>query len=129
MLLGSHAAGAVDMRVALTLDGRPISTRASVAIVRDGVLFVNAVDITRVFDGLLVFETNGIRLGVRGYNISFTIGRHVALVDKTAVRLKVAPFEHDGDIFVPLGPIIGADPALRLTWVNPHHADLHVTAF
>jgi len=84
---------------------------------------------TRVFDGLLVFERNGVRIGVRGHSESFTIGRRIAVVDKTDVRLRAAPFEHNGDIFVPIGPIITADPALRLTWINRHHADLHVSAF
>jgi hypothetical protein len=128
-LFASAAANAAETRVILTLDGRPISTRPSMALMRDGVLFVDAVDITRIFDGLLVFERNGVRLGLRGHNESFTIGRHVMLVDKTAVRLKAAPFEYNGDIFVPIDPIIGADPALRLTWINRHHADLHVNAF
>ena len=129
VLLAYAPAKAADTHVILTLDGRPISTRPSMALMRGGVLFVDAVDITRIFDGLLVFERNGVRLGLRGHNESFTIGRHVVLVDKTAVRLKAAPFEYNGDIFVPIDPIIGADPALRLTWVNQHHADLHVNAF
>lgn len=117
------------MRVSLTLDGRPISSRPSVALVRSGVLFVDAIDITRVFDGLLVFERHGVRIGVRGHSESFTVGRRIAVVDKTNVRLRAAPFEYDGDIFVPIGPIVSADPALRLTWINRHHADLHVSAF
>ncbi len=129
MLFASHAAGAADTRVSLTMDSRPISTRPSVALIRDGVLFVNAVDMTRVFDGLLVFERHGVRLGVRGHNLSFTIGKRIALVDKSAVRLRVAPFEFNADIYVPIEPIIKADPALRLTWVNRRHADLHVSAF
>jgi hypothetical protein len=120
---------AADTRVILTLDGRPISARPSMAMMRNGVLFVNAVDVTRIFDGLLVFEKNGVRLGVRGHFESFTIGRRMVIVDKTKVPLKVAPFEYNGDIFVPISPIIGADPALRLTWVNQHHADLHVSTF
>jgi hypothetical protein len=92
-------------------------------------LFVDAVDMTRVFDGLLVFERNGIRISLRGHSESFTIGRRIAVVDQTNVRLQAAPFEHNGDIFVPLAPIINADPALHVTWINPHHADLHVSAF
>ncbi|MGH7714884.1 MAG: hypothetical protein ACREML_02695 [Vulcanimicrobiaceae bacterium] len=129
VLLASHAASAADTRVSLTLDGRPISTRPAVALVRNGVLFVDAVDVTRVFDGLLVFERHGVRLGVRGHNLSFTIGKRIAQVDKSGVRLKGAPFEFDGDIFVPVEPIVNADPALHLTWVNRRHADLHVNAF
>ena len=120
---------ASDTRVSLTLDGRPISSKPSVAFIRAGVLFVDAVDMTRVFDGLLVFERNGVRLGVRGHSESFTLGRRIAVVDKTNVRLSAAPFEYEGDIYVPIGPIIKADPALRLTWINRHHADLHVSAF
>jgi hypothetical protein len=129
VVLAAQSVYAADTRVILTLDGRPISSRPSVAFVRAGVLFVDAVDMTRVFDGLLVFERNGVRIGVRGHNESFTIGRRIAVVDKTNVRLSAAPFEYGGDIFVPIGPIITADPALRLTWINRRHADLHVNAF
>jgi len=117
------------MRVILTIDGRPLSTRPSQALIRNGVLFVDAVDVTRVFDGLLVFERRGVRIGVRGHTESFRLGSLIAVVDKTNVRLRAAPFEYDGDIFVPIGPIISADPALHLTWINRHHADLHVDAF
>jgi len=129
LVLGGQSAGAADTRVTLTLDGRPISTRPSVALIRSGVLFVDAVDVTRVFDGLLVFERRGIRIGVRGHSESFTIGRPVAVIDKTNVRLKVAPFEYQGDIFVPIDSIINADPKLHITWINRRHADLHVDAF
>jgi hypothetical protein len=125
----SQAVRAADMRVTLTLDGRPISSRPATALMRGGVLFVDAVDMTRVFDGLLVFEKNGIRISVRGHSESFRIGQHVAVVDDTNVKLQAAPFEYNGDIFVPLSTIIGADPALRVTWVNQHHADLHINAF
>ncbi len=121
-------AAAVDQRVSLTLDGRPVSTR-SVALVRNGVLFVDCIDVTRVFDGLLVFERRGVRISVRGHTESFRLGSLIAVVDKTNVRLRVAPFEYEGDIFVPFDPIIKADPALHITWINRHHADLHVDAF
>ncbi len=113
----------------MTLDGRPISTRPSVALIRGGVLFVDAVDVTRVFDGLLVFERRGVRISVRGHTESFRLGNRIAVVDKTNVRMRASPFEYEGDIFVPIGPIITADPALHLTWINRHHADLHVDAF
>lgn len=92
-------------------------------------LFVDCIDVTRVFDGLLVFERRGVRISVRGHTESFRLGNLIAVVDKSNVRLRVAPFEYDGDIFVPLDPIIKADPALRVTWINRHHADLHINAF
>ena len=128
-LFTGPAVRAADMRVTLTLYGRPISTRPATALMRGGVLFVDAVDMTRVFDGLLVFERNGIRISVRGHSESFRVGQHLAVVDQTNVKLQAAPFDYNGDIFVPLSTIIDADPALRLTWVNQHHADLHINAF
>ena len=123
------AAFARDSAVALTLDGRPISHKAQVALVHDGVLFVDAVDLTRVFDGLLIFEKAGARITVRGNTFAFHLGQRTAIVDHQSVRIAGAPFEYAGDVFVPMSAILSADKGLSLTWTGRNRADLHVTVF
>lgn len=115
--------------MALTLDGRPISRKPVIALLHDGVLFADAVDLTRVFDGLLAFEKDGMRTTIHGHVYAFHVGVRVAQVDRDHVRLPGAPFEYGGDMYVPLRTILKADGGLRLTWAAPRHADLHVIVF
>jgi len=95
----------------------------------EGALFVDVVDLTRVFNGLLVFERGGVRITVHGHTASFFVGRRTAQIDKAQVHLPGAPFEYAGDVFIPMATVLAADKAISLAWLSPHHADLHLTVF
>ena len=106
-----------------------MSRRADIAVVRRGRLFVDAVDWTRAFNGLLIFEKHAVRLTVRGHTVAYHVGSRTAYVDQQPRTIQSAPFERNGDIYIPIDTAIAVDGGLRLVWVNPRHADLHVGVF
>ena len=119
-----------DTPVNLTLDGRPISRKADVALERNGAMFVDAVDFTRVFNGLLVFGPEGaVKIIVRGHSSTFVPGNRVAHIDGKAVKLPEAPFVHNGDLYVPVSVILGSATGISLHRIDATHADLHLTVF
>ncbi|MGH7329607.1 MAG: stalk domain-containing protein [Polyangiaceae bacterium] len=115
--------------MALTLDGRPMSRRTDAAVLRNGRLFVDAVDWTRAFNGLLIFEKNAVRLTVRGHTSAYHVGSRTAFVDRQSWKLRAPPFERSGDIYIPIDTAIAIDGGLKLVWINRRHADLRVGVF
>lgn len=133
-MLGCIIAGtrplAADTPVNLTLDGRPISRKPDVAVMRNGQLFVDVVDLTRVFDGFLVFEPGQtVKIAIRGHTGTFVAGKLAARVDGKPVTLPEAPFLRNGDLYIPIGVILGRRTGISLAKLGPRRADLRVAAF
>ena len=121
---------AADTRVNLTLDGRPISRKPDVALLRNGQMFVDAVDLTRVFSGFLVFEPEEtVKIAVRGHTGTFHAGQRAARIDGKAVTLPEPAFLHNGDLYIPVSVILGPQTGISLVKLGPRRADLHVAAF
>ncbi|MBV8601539.1 MAG: hypothetical protein JO359_08255 [Candidatus Eremiobacteraeota bacterium] len=126
----SPALAAADTPVHLTLDGRPISEKTDVAVLHDGELFIDAVDFTRVANGLLVFEGKGtVKLAVRGHAATFSAGTRTARIDGKSVTLAHAPFERHGDLYIPFAAILKQSPGTTLHVIDKTHADVHLAVF
>lgn len=124
------AGAAADVPVNLTLDGRPISNKPDVAVMHDGVMFVDAVDFTKVFNGLLVFSgKEGVKIAVRGHSATFHAGERHATIDGKTVQLQAAPFVRGGDIYIPIKTILAPRTAITMRETGPNEADLHLAVF
>ena len=124
------APAAADVPVVLTLDGRPVSKRPGMAVRHNGVLFVDVVDLTKVFDGLLVFDgPRTVKIALRGHTATFTVGSPAARIDGKKTKLPAAPLLRNGDIYIPMSVMVGPRTGIGLNVIDPTHADLHVAVF
>ena len=121
-------ASAADSVVILTLEGRPLDRHSGVAVLHHGVVFADAIDLTRSFDGLITLLRSGSATITIGPNTgTFTPGSARAMVNDLSVALPYAPFMRNGKLFVPLeafssriaGAKVSSDPAR-------HRADIRV---
>ena len=130
LALGATRAAAADSVVHLTLDGRPISSKPDVALLHGGAVFVDAVDFTKVANGLLVFEgKETVKIVVRGHTATFRAGERSARLDGKTVQLAQAPFEHNGELYIPLAAVLKGSPGTTLHVIDKSHADLHLAVF
>lgn len=124
------ASASADVPVVLTMDGRPVSKRPGMAVRHNGVLFADVIDLTRVFDGLLVLDgPRTVKLAIRGHTATFTVGSKTARIDGKKVALQAAPLLRNGDIYVPISTFVGPKTGIGLKMIGPKHADLHVAVF
>lgn len=122
-------ASAADAVVALTLDGRPVDRLPGVAVLHRGLVFADAIALTKCFDGLITLMRGGAAMITIGANTGiFTPGLARATINSTMVALPGAPFTRDGELFVPLEAFIASVAGARVRY-NPahHHADIRVT--
>jgi hypothetical protein len=121
-------ASAADSVVELTLDGRPVDRHAGAAVLHHGLIFADAVDLTRCFDGLITLLRSGAATITIGPNTAtFTPGSSRATVNARAIALPAAPFTRNGDLFVPLDAFITSIAGANVRYSNlRHHADIRV---
>jgi len=101
VLVTFSSAMAADSVVALTLDGRPIDKHGGIAVMHGGTVFVDAIDMTRTFNGLISMRTGGsATITIQGNTGAFVPGSSVAVVNGVKARIP-APFMRGG-LFVPL---------------------------
>jgi hypothetical protein len=97
-------AAAADVYTVL-IDGRPLSDnpRDVGAVKSGGVVYVDAILMTKAFSGLLTFHTGGkeVVVTIEQRNATFTVGRPIAGLDLGMMHMSGAPFMYDGDMFVP----------------------------
>lgn len=102
-LAGSIApARAADSPVTLTLDGRPVDSRAASAMRHRGVVYGNVVNLVKSFDGLLTFQGNAVVVTIHGVTGRFTEGSRTATINDGAVTMAGRAFKYNGDFYVPL---------------------------
>jgi hypothetical protein len=100
---GSSAARAADAPVHLTLDGRPVDRTGGIAVMHNGVVLADVVDLTKAFDGLLTFpDRRSVTVTINGTTVRFRVGTITAVANDKPFRMRAAPIMHNGDIFVPL---------------------------
>ncbi|HEX3550883.1 MAG TPA: stalk domain-containing protein [Candidatus Elarobacter sp.] len=120
---------AADRAVGLTLDGRPVDRAGGVAVLHNGVIYGDVVDLVKSFDGLLTFQGNAVAVTINGVNARFTTGSRTAMINDGAVTMEGQAFVRNGDIFVPLNTFVTRVAQAKLR-VNPArtHADIFVNA-
>ncbi len=120
---------AADRVVGLTLDGRPVDRAGGVAVLHNGVVYADVVDLVKSFDGLLTFQGNAVVVTINGVTARFTTGSRTALINDGAITMDGAAFKRNGDVFVPLGAFITrvAQAKVRVNSARTH-ADIFVNA-
>jgi hypothetical protein len=121
-------APAADSIVDLTLEGRPVDRERGVAVMHDGFVFADAIDLTRCFDGFITLLRGGAATVTIGPNTgTFTPGSPRATINTASVALPGAPFKRNGELFVPLEIFISrvAGAQVRLSRVH-RSADIRV---
>ena len=93
---------AADGVVHLTLDGRPVDKHGGIAVMHGGTVFVDAVDMTKTFNGLISMRTGGsATITIQGSTGAFVPGSTTTVVNGVKARIP-APFMRGGDLFIPL---------------------------
>jgi hypothetical protein len=104
--LAPSAVRAADTVYTILIDGRPMTANAkdTGGLSHDGVVFVDVVELTRAYSGLLTFANSGrtMTISIRKRTAIFTKGRPFAVVNGAAVKLPAAPFIYAGDFYVPI---------------------------
>jgi len=120
---------AADRVVALTLDGRPVDRAGGVAVLHNGVVYADVVDLVKAFDGLLTFQGPAVVVTINGVTARFTPKSRTMMVNDGAVTMPGQVFTRNGDIFVPLEPFVTrvAQAKLRVS-ASRTHADIFVNA-
>ena len=130
LLVAPALPAAADEPVNLTVDGRPVSSKPDVAVMRNGVMYVDAVDFTKVFNGLLVTSAPGaIKIAVRGHTAAFHSGERSAVIDGKHVTLEGPAFTRNGDVYIPIKTILYPHTTITMRSTGKDAADLHVSVF
>src|ERR1700684_985014 len=104
--LAPSAVSAADRAYTILIDGRPMTEnpKDTGGLFHDGVVFVDVVELTRAYNGLVTFADHGrtmtISIGKR--TATFKKGRPFAVVNGGAVKLSGPPFISEGDFYVPI---------------------------
>jgi hypothetical protein len=98
----SAPAVAADHIVKLTLDGRPVDRSGGSAVLHNGIVYADAVDLVRSFDGVLTFQGKALVVTVNGVTATFTAGSRTARVANGSTVMPGPAFVRNGDLFVPL---------------------------
>ncbi len=120
---------AADRVVALTLDGRPVDRAGGVAVVRNGVVYADVVDLVKSFDGLVTFQGPTVVVTINGVTARFAAGSRTAAINDGAITMPGQAFMRNGDLFVPLGAFITRVAQAKVR-INParRRADIYVNA-
>ncbi|MBV9438479.1 MAG: hypothetical protein JOZ24_00655 [Candidatus Eremiobacteraeota bacterium] len=101
-------AAAADRLVSLTLDGRPVDRAGGIALLHQGVIYADVVDLVKAFDGLLTFQGPATVVTINSINATFTAGSRTAKINDGAVTMKGRAFMRNGDLYVPLETFVTA---------------------
>lgn len=125
----SIPAFAADRAVKLTLDGRPVDRAGGVALVRNGVVYADLVDLVKSFDGLLTFQGNAVEVSIGTTVARFTVGSRTMMIDQGAIAMPGQTFKLNGDVYVPLNTFVVQVAHAKLR-VDPtqSHADIFVNS-
>ncbi len=93
---------AADRTLALTIDGRPLSRSAPVALVHDGIAYANAIELVRAYGGIVSIAKSSVRVTLRAHTASFTRGSSNAILDGTKLAMPGPALREDNSIYVPL---------------------------
>jgi hypothetical protein len=106
-VLAPTAGSSADILYGVTVDGRGLDAKNRSAINHRGVVYVNVVRAVKAFDGLLTFGRGGsLRVTVNGRTLHYRIGQRTAQLENgQVIKLPGAPFDLNGDTYVPIASI------------------------
>ena len=128
LALGGPALAA-DAVVHLTLDGRPVDRAGGIAILHQGVVYADVVDLTKSFNGLLTFHGNAAEITIGGTTATVTAGSRTMKLQQGSIVMPGAVFRRNGDLYVPLDAFVTRVAKAQVR-TDPSHtrADIYVNA-
>jgi len=122
-------AAAADRNVKLTLDGRPVDRQGGVAVLHNGVIYADVVDLVKSFNGLLTFQGTATVISIGASTATITVGSRTMKLNGGALTMRGPVFVRNGDPYVPLDAFI-TQVAKAKVRVSPDRtrADISVNA-
>ena len=106
MLAAAGPALAADSPVKLRLDGRPVDRAGGVAVIHNGVVYADVVDLVKSFNGLLTFQGSAVQVSIGTTSARFTVGSRTVTINDGALTMPGQTFQRNGDIYVPLATFV-----------------------
>ncbi len=98
---------AADTPYTLQLNARGIEPSPTpAALERSGVVYIDVTRATRIFDGLVSFSGDAVRLSIQHSVGDFHVGRGTARINGKQVTLPGAPFREYGTIYLPITTVV-----------------------
>jgi Intracellular proteinase inhibitor len=108
LVLGcASALAAADVPYTLLLNARGMLPSATPdALERDGVVYIDVARATRIFDGLVTYSGDSVRLSIQHSVGDFRVGRPVARLSGVTVKLPGPPFREYRTVYVPISTVV-----------------------
>ena len=103
-LTGPAAAG--DRVVRLTIDGRPVDRNGGSAVLHNGIVYADVIDLVKSFNGLVTFQGPALVVTITGVTATFTNGSRTAKVGDGSVVMRGPAFMREREMFVPLDTFV-----------------------
>jgi hypothetical protein len=123
LALGVPAFGA-DRVVHLTLDGRPVDRSGGVAILHNGIVYADLVDLVKTFDGLMSYKAPSTYASIDGRTAVFTPGSRTMELQNKPVRLPGPVIRRNGDLYVPLDAFVTRVAGAKVRHPSATRADI-----
>ena len=120
---------ASDSVVHLTLDGRPVDRSGGIAVLHNGVVYADVVDLTKAFDGLLTFHGNAAEITINGITATVTAGSRTMTIQQGSIVMPGPVFRRNGDLYVPLSTFVTRVAKAQVRTDAAHtRADIYVNS-
>ncbi|MDB5039947.1 MAG: hypothetical protein JWN27_673 [Candidatus Eremiobacteraeota bacterium] len=97
---------AADRVVRLTIDGRPVDRNGGSAVLHNGIVYADVIDLVKSFNGLVTFQGPALVVTISGVTATFTTGSRTAKVGDGSVVMRGAAFLREREMFVPLDTFV-----------------------
>jgi copper amine oxidase-like protein len=97
---------AADRVVRLTIDGRPVDRNGGSAVMHNGIVYGDVIDLVKSFNGLVTFQGPALVVTISGVTATFTTGSRTAKVGDGSVVMRGAAFLREREMFVPLDTFV-----------------------
>ena len=120
---------AAEKIVQLTLDGRPVARSGVIAVLREGIVYADVIDLVKSFDGLLTLHGDAVVVSIRAKTATLTAGSRTMKINQGSIVMPGQAFKRDGEIFVPLEAFVRNVAGAKVTIdADQSHADIAVNA-
>lgn len=93
---------AASRPLVVTIEGRPISHGASIAVLRHGTAYANLTELVRSYNGIVTTTRGATTVTVRTHQATFVPGSRSVVLDTVAMPLDTPAYLASGSLYVPL---------------------------
>ena len=97
---------AADRVLRLTIDGRPVDRNGGSAVMHNGIVYADVIDLVKSFNGLVTFQGPALVVTISGVTATFTNGSRTAKVGQGAVMMRGPAILREREMFVPLDTFV-----------------------